>query len=215
MNSIQHTFGLYSFHNFDSRIVFITDRVSFLEWIREAAAEYDFRITENLVTSPGWSDMNNSTCVKFQMMPNISLVEHTQIDSSVAAMNRLCVSWAEQYKFIAAKINHLRRHVGIAETFNFQSVIYQEKLKEAQNIQLGNVDNLKFLNLEANYKNISLEDLANQVVLQNDMFMGYLSRTEFLRIKWLGKLQCSKSLEEHQQIRKEFLKELYDYHRLS
>ena len=215
MNSIQYTFGLYSFHNFDSRIVFMTDKVSFLEWIREAAAEYDFRITGNLVAAPGWTDMNNSTCVKFQMMPDGALVEHTFVDPSVTAMNQLCASWAEQYRFIATKINHLRRHVGIAETFNFQSAIYQEKLKEAQNIQSGNVDNLKFLNLEANYKNISLEDLADQVILENDMFMGYLSRTEFLRTKWLSKLQLSKSLEEHQTIRNEFSKELYDYHRLS
>jgi hypothetical protein len=193
----------------------MTDKVSFLEWIREAAAEYDFRITGNLVTVPGWVDMNNSTCVKFQMTPDGQLLEHTQVDFSMTEMNRLCVSWAEQYRFIATKINHLRRHVGIAETFNFQSAIYQEKLKEAQNIQSGNVDNLKFLNLEANYKNISLEDLADQVILENDMFMGYLSRTEFLRTKWLSKLQQSKNLQEHQTIRNEFSKELYDYHRLS
>lgn len=214
MINTQPIFGLNSLHNFDSRLLFITDKVSFLEWLREAAPEYELRITPNLISLGGWIDMNNSTCIKFKLY-NGKLIEKEQVDPATSLINQLCVSWAEQYRFIVKEINHLRKHVGAAENFNFQSLVYQAKFKEAQGIIEGGSKDLKFLNLEAIYKNITLEELAHRVILENEMFMGYLARTEFLRVKWLSTLQQSRNIENHKIIRKEFLRELYEYHLLS
>lgn len=214
MNNTQHVFGLSSFHSFDSRILFTTDRVSFLEWIREAAPEYELRITPNLVPISGWEPMKNDSCFKFKVFDN-RLELQQQTDDNIVQMNLLCRSWAEKYSFIASSINQRRRHVGTAENFNFQTTIYQEKLKEATNILHGLTHDLRFLNLEASYKNISLEDIAHRVILENDMFMGYLARTEFLRVKWLNKLQQSRNICDHNTIHTEFVRELYEYHLLS
>lgn len=210
----QNIFGLNSLHNFDARLLFITDKVSFLEWLREAAPEYELRITPNLVFLKGWTDIDNSSCIKFKLY-NGQLTEKEEVTSAIRLMNQLCVSWADQYKFIVKEINHLRKHVGAAENFNFQSLVYQAKFKEAQDIIEGCSKDLKFLNLEASYKNITLEEIAHRVILENEVFMGYLARTEFIRVKWLGILQQSRDIEEHKHIRKEFLRELYEYHLLS
>jgi hypothetical protein len=79
----------------------------------------------------------------------------------------------------------------------------------------GEISNLKFLNNEASYRNISLVELASEVILEHDMCMGYLARTEFLRVKWLDKLKRSRNTSEHRAICKEFIRELHEYHLLS
>jgi len=215
MSNLLAAFGIRSQHNFDSRLLFITDKVAFLEWLRGTAPEYDFRITANLVRLDKWnSNITNDNCFKYKIVGS-KIEEQLESDSTIIEMNKLCRSWIEHYTFFVGVINQQRRHVGVAENFNFQSVIYQEKFKEANDILQGNTSNLKFLIFEATYKNISLEELAHRVILENDMFMGYLSRTEFLRVKWLGTLQKSRSIEEHKVIRTQFLGELHEYHRLS
>jgi hypothetical protein len=210
----QHMFGINSFHNFDSRLLFITDNVAFLEWLREAAPEYELRITPNLILLNGWVEMDNNTCSKFKLY-NGQLTENDNVDPNTSSMNRLCTSWADNYRLVVKEINHQRRHLGSVENFNFQDVVYQAKFKEAQAIVNGHTEDLKFLNLEAIYKNITLEELAHRVILENEVHMGYLARTEFLRVKWLSTLQQSRNIEDHKTIRKEFLRELYEYHFLS
>lgn len=214
MNNTKPSFGLFSFHNFDSRLLVISDNVSFLEWVREAAAEYELRITKNLCLFDGYKDMDNNTCIKFKVDSG-KLIEQQSADAVISDMNRLVLSWADNYKNIVNTINHQRKHLSTAFNFNFQTVIYQSKFKEAQNILKGNANDLKFLDSEAIYKNISLHDMAQRVILENDMFMGFLARTELLRVKWLKTLQISRNIKEHQTIRKDFTRELYEYHLLS
>jgi hypothetical protein len=188
--------------------------MAFLEWLREAAPEYELRITPNLILLNGWVDMDNNTCIKFKLY-NGQLTENDNVDPNTIDMNRLCTSWADNYRLIVREINRQRSHLGSAENFNFQDAVYRAKFDEAKAIVNGHVEDLKFLNLEAIYKNIKLEELAHRVILENEVFIGYLARTEFLRVKWLSTLQQSRNIEDHKTIRKEFLRELYEYHFLS
>jgi hypothetical protein len=45
--------------------------------------------------------------------------------------------------------------------------------------------------------------------------MGFLARTETLRVKWLSKLRDSESIEENEKILIAFRREMYEYHKLS
>jgi hypothetical protein len=214
MNNSPNIFGINSYHNFDSRLLFVTDNIPFLEWLRQAAPEYELRIISNLTTLDGWCDIDNFNCSKFKVFDS-RLDEQPTTDDSITKMNELCRSWADVYFVVVGMINKRRRHLSSAHNFIFQSVIYQEKFKEAQDVLDGKFSNLKFLNNEANYKNISLTELASQVMLEHDMYIGYLARTEFLRIKWLDKLKLSRNITDHKVIRKEFIRELHEYHLLS
>jgi hypothetical protein len=214
MANSSNVFGLNSHHNFDSRLLFVTDNIPFLEWLRETAPEFEFRIISNLTSLDGWQAVNNSNCSKFKVFDS-KLEEQLTTPDDIITMNTLCQSWANVYTTIVTLINKRRRHLSSAQNFIFQSIIYQAKFKEAQDVLAGKVNNLKFLNNEASYRNISLVELASEVILENDMFMGYLARTEFLRIKWLDQLKLSRNVIEHDNIRKEFIRELHEYHLLS
>lgn len=214
MSNLSATFGIFSQHNFGSRLLFVTDNIPFLEWLREAVPEYELRIISNLTTLSGWCDMNNFKCSKFKVFDS-KIEEQSTTEDSILQMNELCRSWADVYTTIVTLINKRRRHLGSSQNFIFQSIIYQAKFKEAQDVLAGEISNLKFLNNEASYRNISLIELASEVMLEHDMYMGYLARTEFLRIKWLDKLKLSRNTSEHTTIRNEFTRELHEYHLLS
>jgi hypothetical protein len=100
-------------------------------------------------------------------------------------------------------------------SFQLQNVIYQEKVKEAEQVLRGEIVNLKFLPSEAGYKNISIKELANRVIIEHEVAMGFLARTENLRVKWLDKLKSSVDIPEHNKILIGFKRELYEYHLLS
>jgi hypothetical protein len=100
-------------------------------------------------------------------------------------------------------------------SFQLQNVIYQEKVREAEQVLRGEIVNLKFLPAEAGYKNISIKELANRVIIEHEVAMGFLARTENLRVKWLDKLKSSVDILEHNKILIGFKRELYEYHLLS
>ena len=215
MNNNQYYFGLYGFHHFNSRILFLSNDVAFLEWVREAAPEYELRISGNLASTDQWPALTASDYTNYEIHGHGKIIHNPNVDDATKFMHNVCVSWNKHYMFFLSRINHLRKHVGTAQNYNFQSLIYQQKLQEAQDIKKGLVKNLKFLNVESIYKGLTLDEMADRVILENDLFMGYLARTEFLRIKWLGKLKTSRDVLEHDNFRSEFLKEMYEYHQLS
>jgi hypothetical protein len=100
-------------------------------------------------------------------------------------------------------------------SFQLQNVIYQEKVKEAEQVLRDETVNLKFLPSEAGYKNISIKELANRIIIEHEVAMGFLARTENLRVKWLDKLKSSVDILEHNKILIGFKRELYEYHLLS
>ena len=215
MNNTKFLFGLYSFHNLDSRLLIVTERVSVLEWLREMFHEFDLRMTPNLLTVNGWSpEINYNNCHEYKLH-GLNLTHEHFINEDFMLASKLCKSWYSCYVSITNIINHQRKNLSAVIDLKLQEIIYQEKLNEAKNILEGKIENLKFLNLESNYRNVSLEIIASEVILQHDMYMGYLARTEFLRIKWLSKLKQSKIIEEHELIMNEFKRELNEYHRLS
>lgn len=211
---MKHLYGLICWHRFDSRILATSDNIAALEWIRESIPEYEFMITYNMTTHKGWhDDIAKENCFLYKY--TIPAIEYQGVDLEAKTMSDLVRSWLQSYTTIAGAINHQRRFVGAVDNFKFQTAIYQEKLKEAHSILAGNTNDIKFLKLESMHKSISLEQMAQEVILQHDISMGFLARTEMLRVKWLGKLKQSADINQHPAIIKEFQRELYEYHKLS
>lgn len=211
---MKHLYGLITWHRFDSRVLAVSDNIAALEWIRESIPEYEFIITYSMPSHKGWVDeVASDTCYLYRY--TIPEIEYQGVNYEAKTMSDLCRSWLKSYTTITNTINHQRRFVGAIDNFKFQTAIYQEKLKEAHSILEGKIDNIKFLKLEAMHKEITLEHMAQEVILQHDISMGFLARTEMLRIKWLGKLKHSADVDQHPGIIKEFQRELYEYHKLS
>ena len=211
---MKHLYGLLSWHRFDARILVVSDNIAALEWIRESIPEYEFMITYSLPSHTGWVD-DVATANSYLYKYTIPAIEYQGVNHEAKTMSDLARSWLDSYSKIATAINHQRRFVGAIDNFKFQTAIYQEKLKEARDVLAGCADNIKFLKLEAMHKQIPLEQLAQEVILQHDISIGFLARTEMLRVKWLDTLKKSSDLDQHAEIIKEFQRELHEYHRLS
>ena len=94
-----------------------------------------------------------------------------------------------------------------------QQFIYQQKILEAERVTKGNYDDLIFLSLEADEREISVEDLAEQVLLWRDIDFSFLAKTEILRIRWLEKYRkiIDKTDINIDSFLKEVEKEIYDH----
>jgi hypothetical protein len=192
----------------------VSDNIAALEWIRESIPEYELMITFSLPNYKGWVDDVASTN-SYLYRYSTTAIEYQGVNHEAKIMSDLTRSWLYCYSTIANAVNHQRRFIGASDNFKFQPAIYQEKLKEARDILAGNLSDIKFLKLESMHKEISLENLAQEVILQHDISMGFLARTEVLRVKWLDKLKQSNDIDQHADIIKEFKRELHEYHRLS
>ena len=215
MNKSTILFALNSFHNFDSRLLVISDRVAVLEWLRETNPKYEFRITPNIINIKSYSiDVTSSNCYNYKIV-NGELVYQETTSDEIIQMSNLCRSWHQSYTIINNFINDQRNRLGALCSFQLQNVIYQEKVREAEQVLRGEIVNLKFLPAEAGYKNISIKELANRVMIEHEVAMGFLARTENLRVKWLDKLKSSFDALEHNEILIGFKREAYEYHLLS
>jgi len=207
-------YGLVSWHNFDSRLLVLSDNSAALEWMRESIPRYDFTVTLNISQRSDWPEnINNDNCHHYKITASkmILLGEHSEAKS----MNILCQSWLHSYQSICNSVNYQRRQIGNLDVFKHQHTIYQIKLEEARNILDNKLDDLKFLKNEALIKNLTLKEMANSVLLQDEIQRGFLARTELMRVKWLDQLKKSTDIEEHKKILKEVQREINDYHRLS
>lgn len=207
-------YGFFSYHNFESRLIIISENISALDWLRECLPNYEFVTTFNLKNRDDWDPIINSdNCYLYKFTP--AKLYKLPDDSKSENMNRLCKSWLESYNFICNWINHQRKYVSEINNFQQQEIIYGMKVSEANKILNGIHDNIVFLKNESILKNVSLEKLAESVLLEHEIYRGFLARTEFMRIKWLNKLKSSDNILEHGNIIKEFQREMYEYHRLS
>lgn len=215
MNNPQILFALSSFHNFDSRLLVISDRVSILEWLRETIPKYELRVTINVLNMNGYtSDITYNNSHHYKTVDKTVARQETTSDE-IVQMSNLCRSWYQSYIVINNTISHQRKHLGAMWMFALQDVVYQEKVKEAEKVLNNITDDLKFLPAEAGYKNMSLRELADRVLVEHEIAMGFLARTEHLRVKWLATLKASTDVNEHKEILVGFNRELYEYHLLS
>jgi hypothetical protein len=196
-------------------LLVISDRIAILEWLREADPKYEFRITNNIVNIKNYStSITSNNCHNYKIV-NGELVYQETTSDEIIQMSNLCRSWHQSYIIINKSINNQRNHLGAMWSFQLQNVIYQEKVKEAEQVLSDDTVNLKFLPSEAGYKNIPIKELANRIIIEHEVAMGFLARTENLRVKWLDKLKSSVDILEHTEIIVGFKRELYEYHLLS
>lgn len=215
MNNPQILFALSSFHNFDSRLLVISDRVSILEWLRETIPTYEFRVTTNLLPMNGYTKELTYTNSHLYKTIDQNVMLQSNTNTEIVEMSNLCRSWYEGYIKINNTISHQRKHLGAMWMFSLQDVVYQEKVKEAEKILNNQTEDLKFLPSEAGYKKMSLRELADRVLVEHEIAMGFLARTEHLRVKWLDTLKASTSIAKHKEILVGFNRELYEYHLMS
>jgi hypothetical protein len=214
MKKLPPIYGLYSFHHHDSRILVLSENLGVLEWVRETAPKYELRVTINLRNLKNWADeINYQNCYLYKVSDGTITLKSDYND--IKAASDFCKNKFESYQRIMAAINYQRRSLSSAENFKLQDVIYSAKVQEARDILEGKISGLIFLNQEAEHRNVDLVHIANEVLLQHEIFMGFLARTESLRVRWLSKLRDSTSIEENYLILKDFNRELYEYHRLS
>lgn len=215
MNNPQILFALSSFHNFDSRLLVISDRVSILEWLRETIPKYEFRVTTNVLNMNGYTtDITYNNSHNYKTVDN-NVAYRESTSDEIVQMSNLCRSWYQSYIVINNTISRQRKHLGATWMFALQDVVYQEKVKEAEKVLNNVTDNLKFLPAEATCKKMSLKELADRVMVEHEIAMGFLARTEHLRVKWLDTLKSSTLVDEHKEILRGFNRELYEYHLLS
>jgi hypothetical protein len=214
MKKLPPIFGLYSFHHHDSRILVLSENLGVLEWMRETMPKCELRVSINLRNVKNWSDeINYHNSYLYRLSDGF--IKLKDDDATIKSVSLFCKHHLESYQQISSAINYQRRSLSSLENFKLQDIIYSAKLLEAKSILEGNTDNLSFLNQEAEERSISLDQIAKEVVLQNEIAMGFLARTEALRVKWLSKLRDSESIEENEKILIAFRREMYEYHKLS
>jgi len=192
----------------------LSENLGTLEWMRETIPKYELRVSINLRNLKDWSDeINYQNSYLYRVSDG--MIKFKGEDAEIKTVSMFCKHRFESYHQIAAAINYQRRSLSSLENFKLQNIVYAAKVDEAKKILSGNIDELSFLNQEADSRSTTLDQIAKEVILQNEIAMGFLARTEVLRVKWLSKLKDSQSIEETEKILVDFRREMYEYHKLS
>jgi hypothetical protein len=186
-----------------------------IELLRETA-RLPFKIIGRLSEFSGWEEAQKFPIYQWKVKNakrSIEIDKSFPVDKEYTILARKYREWLKGLSRFSFIINNFRTVQGSSSIWHDQQFIYQQKILEAEKVVNGNFDNLIFLSFEADEREISIEDLAEQILLWKDIEFSRLAKTEMLRIRWLKKYQdlLSETDPNIESFLKEVEKEIYDH----
>lgn len=112
-------------------------------------------------------------------------------------------------KWINEEVGRLREAV-ISSSLG-QEYVYRKKLEQANLYNSGVTSDLVFLEKEAIYRGISLQEMANLVITADQYSSNFLSNLELLRVDFKDRVNVCNSKQEIDQVLEEFEQRLLIY----
>lgn len=134
------------------------------------------------------------------------------LTDSVRSLSALAHKKSEVMSTIMGEINESRRKVG--NGLFFQDRVYLMKENQARDFSGSGYNENDILKYPyvlqyADYKNISLRQAADDILLKAQIANDHLAKTELLRLKYFDKVRGAQAVDDLERVRSDFIRECY------
>lgn len=131
------------------------------------------------------------------------------VNEAVRAKSQFVQKFYKIFKEIYQVIEYRRLRESGKTTLAFQELIYAAKRAEAErfrdhNYNVENILDFPYILQYAELKNISHKQAADEIIFKSKLSNNMLAKTEFMRLKHFGLLKEAKTIEELEEVHKNF-----------
>lgn len=208
-------FAIYAVDRWNNNLIMCWSNRDELELLREASSR-ELAIAPVITMLKHTSEFDPEHSHRWRYVPSQRALEKSNIndlDQEFAVFSDRAQQWVKGLSKISGIINFFRAKYN-HDLWHKQSQVYSEKLSEARRVTQGNYDDLIFLPLESEERQMSISELATEILLAHRLDTAVLAKTEAMRVRWM--LRYRRLLDSEQKISdfiEQIHKEAYDHQR--